>query len=122
MPCRLLIVEDEAPLCTLLHDIFADEGYEVTTAADGREALDALSNQTFDLVMSNIMLPYMDGRELVRHLRADPATRHIPVILMSANQHPATAEAVGADTFVAKPFDLDALLSTVERVADTAYG
>lgn len=120
MPRRMLIVEDEAPLCSLLRDVFADEGYEVTTAADGQEGWDRLSAGGFNLVLANVMLPYLDGRELLARVRADPKLRRIPVILMSASP-PATAELDGAAGFVVKPFRHDELLGAIARVMDTAY-
>lgn len=120
MPRRMLIVEDEAPLCALLRDIFTDEGYEVITAAAGREGWDRLAAGGFDLVLANMMLPYVDGRELLARVCADPALRHTPVILMSANP-PATAASGGAAAFVTKPFQLDELLAIIARVIDTAY-
>ena len=120
-PIRVLVIEDEAPLRALLRDILADEGYAVDTAADGHAGWALLAAGGYDLVLCNVMLPYLDGSALVGRLRADPALRDTPVILLSAAAPPAVAEAAGADAFVAKPFDLDALLATVERVADTAY-
>ena len=120
MPRRLLIVEDETPLRHLLRDIFEGEGHEVVTAADGLEGWSRLTEGRFDLVLTNVLLPYLDGRELVRRIRAHPALRATPVVLMSAN-HPAMVEADGAAAFVAKPFDLDHLVGTIARVLDTAY-
>lgn len=120
MPRRLLIVEDEAPLCSLLRAVMTDAGYAVTTAADGRAGWERLAKGGYDLVLANVMLPYVDGRELLARVRADPALRHTPFVLMSAHP-PATAESDGAAAFIAKPFDHDVLLATIERVLDTAY-
>ncbi len=121
MPHRLLVVEDETPLRDLLRDIFTLEGCEVTTATDGREGWARLTEGRFDLVLLNVMLPYIDGRALLRRIRADPALRATPVVLMSANHQPAIVEADGAAAFVAKPFDLDHLVETIARALDTAY-
>jgi two-component system OmpR family response regulator len=115
MPRRLLIVEDETPLCAVLRAIFADAGYAVETAADGRDGWERLARGGFDLVLANTMLPYLDGYELLRRVRADPAVGRIPFVLMSAGS-PATAAADGVTAYVAKPFDLDRLLATVERM------
>jgi two-component system OmpR family response regulator len=120
MPRRLLIIEGETMLRDLLRDIFADEGYAVDTVADGAEGWAKLVAGKYDQVLSNVMLPYLDGRAVLRRARADPALRRIPFILMSANQS-ASAEADWVAAFVAKPFDLDELSAAIERVLDTAY-
>ena len=120
MPRRLLIVEDETPIRALLREIFTLEGYAVDTADDGREGWERLRAGGYDLVLSNVMLPYLDGHELARRARADPALRAIPVMLMSAD-HPTAIVDDGVAAFVAKPFDLDEVVAIVERVLDTAY-
>src|SRR5689334_20008646 len=99
MPRRILIVEDEAPLSSLLRDIFTDAGHEVEVAADGLAGWERIAAGGVDLVLVNAMLPYLDGRALLRRLRADPALRRIPCILMSAGPV-ATAEASGAAAVV----------------------
>ena len=115
MSPRILIVDDEEPICELLCDIFTDEGYRVATAGDGRAALVALADDGFDLVLSDIMLPRVDGRELVNAMHANPDLNKIPVVLMSAAEG-LPARGVPHAAFIRKPFDLYTLLNTVERV------
>ena len=112
---RILIVEDETPVCELLSDIFMDEGYSVATASDGRSALAALADDGFDLVLSDIMLPRVNGRELARAIHASPRLSQIPVVLISAAEG-LPALGVPHAAFIRKPFDLSFLLNTVERV------
>jgi DNA-binding response OmpR family regulator len=103
----VLIVEDHADLRAFLAGELQDE-YRVVTAADGREGLETARNQVPDLVVSDVMMPRMDGFEMLVQLRKDPATDHIPVIMLTAK---ADAESrieglqAGADNYVAKPLD-----------------
>ena len=115
MSPRILIVDDEAPICELLCDIFTDEGYRVATAGDGRSALVALADDGFDIVLSDIMLPRVDGRELANAMHNSPSLNTIPVVLMSAAEG-LPARGVPHAAFIRKPFDLYTLLNTVERV------
>jgi CheY-like chemotaxis protein len=115
MPPRILIAEDEEPIRALLAAVLADEGYRVTTVPDGQAALATLAAESHDLVVSNVMMPRLTGHELARALRADPALRGIPLILMSAAGAHLVPTAPHA-AYIPKPFDLDDLLATVERV------
>lgn len=121
MAYRILIVDDDPPICEVLHDIFVEEGYRVVTAGDGRAALAALADDSYDLVLSDIMLPEVNGRDLARAMHTDPHLNAIPVVLMSAAGQ-ALARGVPHAAFINKPFDLTDLLDTVERVLDTPMG
>src|SRR5262245_18977219 len=107
----LLIVDDELPLLDLLRETLQDAGYPVLTASNGREAL-AIAQQTqLALVLTDVMMPYMDGNVRSQRLRADPNTQHLPVLLMTATHYAVTTDS--ATALIAKPFDLDALVALV---------
>ena len=115
MPPTILVVDDEAAIVELLQAVLEDEGYEVVTAGDGREALVSLAANQVALVLSDVMMPRLDGRELARTMHADPAHRAIPLVLLSAAS-PAIVQDTPHAAFVPKPFDLDALLATVAQL------
>jgi CheY-like chemotaxis protein len=111
----LLVVEDEVPIREVLCSILEDEGYRVVGVGDGRAALAALAAERFDLVLSDTMMPRLDGVGLARALAADPGLRTIPLVLMSALRSGPAREVPHA-AFLSKPFDLYELLDTVERI------
>ena len=116
----ILVVEDEEPIAELLRAALEDEGHRVVTAADGREALARLAEVRPALVLSDVMMPHLDGRELARALAADPDLRTIPLVLLSALGVVSVAGVPHA-AFVGKPFELDHLLATIARLLpDTA--
>jgi CheY-like chemotaxis protein len=110
----ILIVEDEAPLRELVADLVEDAGFRALQAIHGRQALALIEQERPDVVLSDVMMPVLNGAELCRILKAQPSTASIPVILMSA-AGPAIADGAGADAFVDKPFDLSALEALVRR-------
>jgi CheY-like chemotaxis protein len=104
----ILVADDEASICGVIHDILTDEGYRVHCAADGQEALDQVEREAPDLLVSDVNMPRLGGVELVRRLRA---IGHLfPVLLISANRVVADLPNV---RFLAKPFDLSRLLEEV---------
>ena len=121
MARTLLVVEDEPSIAALLALVLGEEGYRVAVAGDGRAALRRLAEGGYDLVLSDIMMPRLDGLGLARAMGADPALRAIPLILMSAVHLPRDGVARYA-AFLAKPFDLDALLATVARLLNPDHG
>jgi CheY-like chemotaxis protein len=104
----ILVAEDDATVLSLLRDFLEQEGHTVLAARDGSEALTIARRELPDLVLSDIMMPVMDGIEMIRMLRGDSPTREVAVILMSAVQ-PRNLAAVGAAGFIAKPFRIDVL-------------
>lgn len=108
---KILVVDDERTICNLLADLFEDEGYDVSRAYDGTIALALTERERPDLILSDVMMPGLDGVSFTRRLR-DRGLR-MPVVLMSA---------VYADVdlphvrFVPKPFDVDDVLAVVERL------
>jgi CheY-like chemotaxis protein len=119
----VLVVDDELAIVETLTEILAHAGYDVASASDGREGLAALARRPAT-VLVDFMMPVMDGLQMLRALRADPAARHVPVILMSAAglETVRAAARLGAgeeapwDAFLAKPFDPDTLLRTLDGV------
>ena len=114
MPPQLLIVEDEVPIREVVRAILEEEGYRVVAVGDGRAALAALAADRYNLVLSDMMMPHLDGIGLAQEMQARPEFRAIPLILMSAVK-PARTQQVPHTAFIAKPFDLNELLNTVER-------
>jgi len=116
-PARLLVVDDEPALRDALESSLAFEGYEVTTATDGYEALDAVEREHPDLVLLDIMMPRMDGLTAVRRMRSRGDTA--PVLMLTARDavgDRVTGLDVGADDYLAKPFELDELLARVRAL------
>jgi CheY-like chemotaxis protein len=115
----ILIVDDDPAITTLLKMSFELEGHVVTTAGSGAEALELARRIHPAAMVVDVMMPEMDGLELVRQLRANPATADIPVVCCSARSLAADVEAglaAGADDYVTKPCDPFDLVQRVERV------
>lgn len=109
----ILIVDDEPDILFLLAMTFRLAGHEVLEAADGIAALSTLENGTRpDLVVTDLMMPRMDGRALIARLRDDPRTAAIPILLVSANPN----GSAGADSTLSKPFRSAELLEAAERL------
>ena len=118
-PDSILIAEDSLTQSLRLQNTLEKNGFTVTAARDGRAALDALATLRPTLVISDIQMPEMDGYELCRNLKADPALRDIPLILLtslSAPQDIIRGLECGADNFVVKPYDDEFLLARIRTV------
>ncbi|HEV2459609.1 MAG TPA: response regulator transcription factor [Ktedonobacterales bacterium] len=110
----ILVVDDEPDIALVLTTTFEDAGYRVAAVERGDDVERVLTADTPDLILLDMLLSGRDGREIVRHLKAQQATRPIPILMLSA--HPSAeqeARGAGADDFLAKPFDLDVLLAKV---------
>jgi CheY-like chemotaxis protein len=115
---RILVVDDNIATCEVLVDALEVQGYQVQTAADGRQAWDLIrQNPTdYDLVLSDVNMPRMDGLELLARIRADAPG--IQVILMTGHPHPAIpvqARRLGAVAVLLKPWGLEQLYQTLRR-------
>ena len=115
MPRTLLVVEDEPSIADLLALVLQEAGCQVAVVGDGRVALRRLTEGRYDLVVSDVMLPFLDGAALARAMQADPALCAIPLVLMSAGHVAAVGVAPHA-AFLRKPFDLEELLAIVGRL------
>ncbi len=112
----ILVVDDEVTVAEMLRATLEDEGYRVVTAADGKEALERLPELCPDLVLSDVMMPLLDGRQLANAMAEDPTLQQIPLVLMSAGGEWIVKDRCRYTAFVAKPFELDALLHQIEQV------
>lgn len=110
----VLVVDDEESLCELLAEVLAGE-YEVIKAFNGKAAYDLAREKKPDMIISDVMMPHMSGVELLKALREDEETSHIPVILLSAA--PLRAKVSEASAFLTKPFEIEVLEKVVARVA-----
>jgi two-component system KDP operon response regulator KdpE len=116
---RILVVEDEEDILELISYNLAREGYRVSSASSGEEGLRVALRDKPDLVVLDIMLPGIDGIEVCRRLKADPQTRYIPVVMVTAKGDEAdvvTGLELGADDYLTKPFSVGELLARM-RVA-----
>jgi two-component system phosphate regulon response regulator PhoB len=121
----ILVVEDEAPLLTLLRYNLEKQGFRVEEAADGQEALMRVAEARPDLVLLDWMLPALSGLEVCRQLRRRPTTRDLPIIMVTArteDQDAVRALDLGADDYIAKPFVMEALLARIRALLRRAGG
>ena len=114
---KILVVDDEPDILEFLQIIFEEAGFLVVTTEKGDYLEKLKSGSLPDLVLLDMLLSGKDGREIVRQLKSQERTKHIPVIMFSA--HPSaekTARAAGADDFVEKPFDIETILEKIQRL------
>ncbi|NLE88517.1 MAG: response regulator [Myxococcales bacterium] len=112
----ILVVDDEVDIAATLAEFLELSGYRVVVAHDGREGLQKALEATPDLVITDLMMPHMDGDELVARLRENAATKEIPVVMMSATRRLFVAP------YLRKPFRADQLLKTVEEALTAPSG
>ena len=113
---NVLVVEDDRLISTLLLDFLDMLGCQVHCAFNGREALDALEHLRPDLILLDLMMPVMSGREFGLALRADESRMHLPVVLMSAaGDVAAVCAEIDARSYLSKPFELDDLARELQR-------
>lgn len=125
MPRKILAVDDEKHIVRLVQVNLERAGYTVVTANDGKEALEKVAEENPDLVVLDVMMPYMDGFEVLQNLRRSPATRDIPVIMLTAKAQDADVFKgwqSGVDCYLTKPFNPMELLSFVKRIFDSMDG
>lgn len=110
---KVLVIDDEQSIRMLMVAILEDEGHTVVQAADGYQGLDLLEQERPDIVIMDIMMPGIDGRETLHRMRDESAYDHVPVIMVSAGAFHAPEDAAA---FMRKPFDLTTFLATLNRV------
>ena len=125
MPKKILVVDDEKHIVRLVQANLDRAGYTVVSANDGKEALQKVADENPDLVVLDVMMPYMDGFEVLQNLRRNPSTRDIPVIMLTAKAQDADVFKgwqSGVDCYLTKPFNPMELLSFVKRIFDSMDG
>ena len=114
----VLLVDDEPDVVLIIRGRLTTWGYQVVTATNGQEALDAVNQHPLDLILLDLKMPLMDGPEVCRRLKADPRFSKIPVILITSNSQKAATEelsVIRADDCVIKPFESKELLVKIEK-------
>jgi CheY-like chemotaxis protein len=116
---RILVVEDDEAIRGLVSEVLRDDGYDVSEASNGIEALEAVSARRPDLIVLDLMMPVMDGWTFVEECRRSRRCEQVPIVVTSAaHDLPRTAErlrSLGVRTCLSKPFDVDGLLALVQR-------
>ncbi len=118
-PARVLVVDDDDSYCTIIRELLVRNGYEVRVAYSVDEALTLLQDERPDLILTDLMMPEVDGITFIRQLRATAPHSEIPTIVVSAlvlARERAAAAQAGADAFVAKPFSINQLQATIHEV------
>jgi DNA-binding response OmpR family regulator len=119
---KILVVEDERDYRDFLDLVLRLEGYEVSTANDGMDALKKIKSDCPDLVVSDLCMPKLDGIDLVKRIREIPDCESVPVVILSAlgNSNLTQAVIAGANEAMPKPVDIDVLLNSIEGWLDKA--
>jgi len=121
MTKRVLLAEDEPNIVESLTFLLDRAGFEVTVETDGRRALDAALGDVPDVLILDVMLPELDGYEVLRQLRSDRRTDKLPVVMLTAKgqrEDRETAMECGADLFITKPFANAEIIAAVKQLAD----
>jgi DNA-binding response OmpR family regulator len=119
MSPRVLVVDDDPHVLQLLRVNFELEGYDVLSALGGEEALGIIAADKPDVLVCDVMMPGMNGLEVVRRVRANPKSSKLPIVMVSAKTLPGDISAgneAGVDAYVTKPFDPQDLLDAVARL------
>jgi len=119
MSKRILMVEDTEDNRQIVRDLMASVGYDLIEAQDGAAGVAMAAAEKPDLILMDIQLPVMDGYQATRHIKADPATRHIPVVAVTSyalSGDEDKALAAGCDGYVAKPFSPRKILGLVRQI------
>ena len=121
MALKILVCDDERHIVRLIQVNLERQGYQVVTAYDGKEGLEKIRAEKPDLVVLDVMMPYMDGFEVLKNLRREPETEALPVIMLTAKaQDKDVFEGYhyGADMYLTKPFNPIELVTFVKRLGD----
>ena len=112
---KVLLVDDEPDFLSVVRMRLSKSGYDVVCAHHGKDALDKIKLRKPDVVVTDVMMPVMDGVDLYQELKSNEDTKNIPVIVMTVKDKLEDSfRAVGIDEFVAKPFEMDELLKKLE--------
>ena len=116
---KILIADDDRIVHNLLTAVLSHDDFEVIHAYDGQETIERVYDEQPDLVVLDIMMPIRDGRDICKELKADPKTKEIKILMLSANAEQsdrALGFEVGADDYEAKPFSADLLAIKIKRM------
>ncbi len=116
---RILVVDDEEDLLELVRYNLTKEGYRVDCAASGEQAIREARTSPPDLIVLDLLLPNVDGLDVCKHLRSDPKTQHVPIVMLTAKSEEAdvvTGLELGADDYITKPFSPRVLLARIRNV------
>lgn len=119
---HILVVDDDPSILQLLDTALTQAGHRVTGLPDGDAVIDTVANRDIDGIVLDIMLPHVDGLEVLARLRESDAGREVPVLLLTGRDDTATRKAglaAGASFYVTKPFDIDLLIGTIEMMLAT---
>ena len=116
---HILLIDNDPIFITTVSSILKSENFQVSIAKDGKEAAGELSSKQFDLIITDMLIPYTNGLELVNNIRQNTETRHTPVMVVSgiANEHSiASWFRVGANAYLQKPLNVSALLTGIKQL------
>jgi len=116
---KILIADDRSEVVELVKVTLEGEGYQTIDASDGREALEKIKREKPDLILLDIIMPRMDGFEVLSKVKKDPKTKDIPIIMLTAKGQKSDqekGEELGATGYIIKPFSPSALLKRIEEI------
>lgn len=118
MSQRIIVVDDDPVVRFLATEYLGHHGHTVETLEDGKHCLEKLREHAPDVLVLDMLMPDMTGHEILKRLRADPRTAHVPVIMLSADKTLATQDedSARADCYLQKPFHAQDMLDAIERV------
>lgn len=116
---KILVVEDDRDISELINYNLGREGYDIACLYDGSQAVDYVRKRKPELIILDLMLPEVDGIEICRTLKSDPATKHIPIIMLTAKSEEADVVVglqMGADDYISKPFSPKVLVARIKAI------
>jgi two-component system chemotaxis response regulator CheY len=119
MPKKILVVDDSSIMRQMVSFTLRSAGFEVQDAVNGEEALKLIENQTFDLIVTDLNMPVMDGIALIEWARKLPGSRYTPILMLTTEggmQRKMQGKAAGATGWIVKPFDPPKLLAVISKV------
>ena len=114
---KIFIADDESGFVSTLRSRLEFEGFEVTTAPNGKAALEKIPDEKPDLILLDVMMPAMNGYQVCRALKENSATKEIPILMLTAKSQESDkfwGREAGADAYMTKPFDMDELINEIE--------
>ena len=116
MGSKIFIADDESGFVSTLKSRLEFEGFEVTTAPDGKAALERIPDEAPDLILLDVMMPAVNGYQVCRELKENPDTKSIPILMLTAKSQESDkfwGMEAGADAYLTKPFDMDELIEKI---------